>query len=91
MNTIYFSQRHELSPGKFVMRFTCSSLWHVRTELSPWARTNIENDTISSIRERIALSLQKVGFEVVSVNFSSMSITAKKIETYTLKYSSQVM
>jgi len=78
MNKIYFSQKHELAPGKFVMRFTCSSLWHVRTELSPWARTNIENDTISSIRERIALSLQKVGFEVQSINFSSMSITAIK-------------
>jgi exosome complex RNA-binding protein Rrp42 (RNase PH superfamily) len=78
MNKIYFAKKHELSPGKFVMPFTCSSLWHVRTELSPWARTNIENDTITSIRERITSSLQKVGFEVQSINFSSMSITAIK-------------
>jgi len=60
------------------MKFSCSDLKAVRTELSPWARTNIENDTISSMRERIALSLQKVGFEVQSINFSSMSITAIK-------------
>jgi exosome complex RNA-binding protein Rrp42 (RNase PH superfamily) len=78
MNKIYFAQKFELAPGKFVMKFSCSSLWHVRTELSPWARTNIENDTISSIRERITSSLQKVGFEVQSINFSSMSITAIK-------------
>ena len=78
MNKIYFAQKHELAPGKFVMPFTCSDLWDVRTELSPWARTAIENEKMTSIRERITLSLQKVGFEVQNINFSSMSITALK-------------
>ena len=78
MNKIYFAEKFELAPGKFVMKFSCSDLKAVRTELSPWARSSFENDTITSIRERIALSLQKVGFEVQSINFSSMSITAIK-------------
>ena len=76
MNTILFSQRHELTPGKFVMRFTCPDLQDVRTELSPWARSSFENEKITSVRDRITLSLQKVGFEVKNINFSSMSITA---------------
>jgi hypothetical protein len=76
MNKIYFSQRQYFRLGLFVIPFSCSDLQYVRTELSPWARTDIENDTIGSIRERIELSLQKVGFEVKSINFSSMSITA---------------
>ena len=78
MNKIYFAQKYELAPGKFVMKFSCSDLKAVRTELSPWARSSFENDTITSIRERIALSLQKIGFEVQNINFDSMSITALK-------------
>lgn len=78
MNKIYFAQKFELAPGKFVMKFSCSDLKAVRTDLSPWSRSSFENDKITSIRERIALSLQKVGFEVESINFSSMSITALK-------------
>ena len=78
MNTILFSQRHELTPGKFVMHFTCPDLQDVRTELSPWARSSFENEKITSVRERITLSLQNKGFKVESVNFSSMSITAIK-------------
>ena len=78
MNTILFSQRHELTPGKFVMRFTCPDLQDVRTELSPWARSSFENEKITSVRDRITLSLQNKGFNVESVNFSSMSITAIK-------------
>ena len=78
MNTILFSQRHELTPGKFVMRFTCPDLQNVRTELSPWARSSFENEKITSVRDRITLSLQNKGFNVESVNFSSMSITAIK-------------
>ena len=78
MNKIYFAEKFELAPGKFVMKFSCSDLKAVRTELSPWARSSFENDTITSIRERITLSLQKVGFEVQSINFDSMSITAIK-------------
>ena len=78
MNTILFSQRHELTPGKFVMHFTCPDLQDVRTELSPWARSSFENEKITSVRDRITLSLQNKGFKVESVNFSSMSITAIK-------------
>ena len=78
MNTILFSQRHELTPGKFVMHFTCPDLQNVRTELSPWARSSFENEKITSVRDRITLSLQNKGFNVESVNFSSMSITAIK-------------
>ena len=78
MNKIYFAEKFELAPGKFVMKFSCTDLKAVRTELSPWARSSFENDTITSIRERITLSLQNIGFKVESVNFSSMSITAIK-------------
>ena len=78
MNTILFSQRHELTPGKFVMRFTCPDLQDVRTELSPWARSSFENEKITSVRERITLSLQKIGFEVETISYRSMSITAIK-------------
>lgn len=78
MNTILFSQRHELTPGKFVMPFSCSDLQDVRTELSPWARSSFENEKITFVRDRITLSLQNKGFNVESVNFSSMSITAIK-------------
>ena len=78
MNKIYFAEKFELAPGKFVMKFSCSDLKAVRTDLSPWARSSFENDKITSIRERITLSLQKVGFEVQNINFDSMSITALK-------------
>ena len=78
MNTILFSQRHELTPGKFVMHFTCPDLQNVRTELSPWARSSFENEKITSVRDRITLSLQKVGFEVETISYRSMSITAIK-------------
>jgi exosome complex RNA-binding protein Rrp42 (RNase PH superfamily) len=76
MNKIYFSKRQYIRLGLFVMPFSCPDLEYVRTELSPWARTNIENDTISSVQDRITLSLRKVGFEVKSINFNSMTITA---------------
>ena len=76
MNKIYFSQRQYFRLGLFVMPFSCSDLQDVRTELSPWARSSFENEKITSVRDRITLSLQKVGFEVKNINFSSMSITA---------------
>ena len=78
MNKIYFAQKFELAPGKFVMKFSCPDLLNVDTELLPWARSSFENEKITSIRERITLSLQKVGFEVESIRFNSMSITALK-------------
>jgi hypothetical protein len=78
MNKIYFAQKYELAPRKFVMKFSCTDMGAVRTDLLPWARSKFENDTISSIRDRIELALRKLGFEVESINFSSMSITAIK-------------
>ncbi len=78
MNKIYFAEKFELAPGKFVMKFSCSDLKDVRTELSPWARSAFENEKMTSVWERITLSLQKVGFEVQNINFDSMSITALK-------------
>jgi len=78
MNKIYFAQKHELAPGKFVMKFSCSDLKNVDTELLPWARSSFENEKITSVWDRITLALQKVGFEVESISYRSMSITAIK-------------
>jgi hypothetical protein len=78
MNKIYFAQKHELAPGKFVMPFSCSDLKDVRTELSPWARTAIENEKMTSVWDRITSALQKAGFEVETISYRSMSITALK-------------
>lgn len=78
MNTILFSQRHELTPGKFVMHFNCSDITGVDTELFSHYRSESDNKKLRDARERITLSLQKIGFKVESVNFSSMSITAIK-------------
>jgi len=78
MNKIYFAEKFELAPGKFVMKFSCTDLKAVRTELLPWARSSFENEKIISVWDRITLALQKVGFEVQSINFDSMSITAIK-------------
>jgi len=78
MNKIYFAQKHELAPGKFVIPFSCSDLKNVDTELLPWARSSFENEKITSVWDRITLALQKVGFEVESISYRSMSITAIK-------------
>jgi hypothetical protein len=78
MNKIYFAQKYELAPRKFVMKFSCTDLGDVRTDLSPWARSSFENEKIKSVRNRIELALQKLGFVVEIINFDSMSITAIK-------------
>ena len=78
MNKIYFAQKYELAPRKFVMKFSCTDLGDVRTELSPWVRSSFENEKIKSVRNRIELALQKLGFVVEIINFDSMSITAIK-------------
>ena len=94
MNTIYFAQRHELKRGDkivYVMNFSCSELEHVDTLKSARDRTEYESTKMADVRDRITKVLRNKGFEVESVNFSSMSISARKVETYILKYSSQVM
>ena len=78
MNTILFSQRHELTPGKFVMHFNCPDIKGIDTELFAHYRSELDNKRLRDVRERITLSLQNKGFKVESVNFSSMSITAIK-------------
>jgi len=91
MNTIYFSKRYELKPNYYVIPFSCSDLNLVNTEVLHRDRSEAEQKVLDNIRDRISLALLENGFEMESVNFSSMSISAKKIETYILKYSSQVM
>jgi len=94
MNTIFFSQRTELKRGDktiFVIPFSTSDLQHVDTLKYARDRTEYESTKIADVVDRVTKVLRNKGFEVVSVNFSSMSISAKKIETYILKYSSQVM
>ena len=78
MNKILFSQRHELTPGKFVMHFNCPDIKGIDTELFAHYRSEFDNKKLRDVRERITLSLQKIGFEVKNINFSSMSITAIK-------------
>ena len=91
MNTIYFAQRHELKRGVFVIPFSSSDLNYIDTLKSARDRTEYESTKMADVRDRVTKALLDKGFEVESVNFSSMSISAKKIETYILKYSSQVM
>ena len=82
MNTIYFAQRHELKPGYYVMNFSCSDLKLVRTEVLHCDRTEAEQKVFNSIRSRITSALLAQGFEVESVNYSSMSISARKVENF---------
>lgn len=80
MNTIFFSKKYELQPGVFVMPFSCSDIDGVRTELLSRDRSDTENKTLSIIWDRVALVLKNKGFSVETVNFNSMSITARKVD-----------
>ena len=91
MNTIFFSKRQELRKDYYVIPFSCSDLVGINTEVSFRDRSESTQKVLEKITDRISLALLENGFEMESVNFSSMSISAKKIETYILKYSSQVM
>ena len=75
MNTIFFSKRHELTKGKFVIPFSCSDLKDIDTLVSFLDRSDRDRKAIQSIRDRITVALQKYGYELEFVNFSSMSIT----------------
>lgn len=80
MNTIYFSERHELTKGKFVIPFSCSDIKGINTECRPHERTDIENKVLGSAADRITLVLQKHGYSVELVNFRNMAITAVQTE-----------
>ena len=77
MNTIYFSKRHELQPGRFVIPFSCSDLTGIDTLVSFRDRSDRDTKVIQSVRERITLVLMKHGYKLETVNFSSMCITAE--------------
>lgn len=76
MNTILLPMRKSIGNNTFVIPFACSEVKGIRTELSHLDRTERENKVIHSVWERITLALRQRGFEVQTVNFSSMTITA---------------
>jgi hypothetical protein len=78
MNTILLPLRQEIEPGKFVIPFTCSDIAKlgIRTELSRFERSESENKVLDTVWDRITLALLERGFEVQTVNLSSMTITA---------------
>ena len=83
MNTILLSLRQEVEPGRFVIPFTCSEIAElgIRTELPPLKRSESENKVIDTIWDRITLALLNRGFDVETVNFSSMRITAIDVKS----------
>ena len=91
MNTIFFSKRQELRKDYYVIPFSCSDLMDIDTEVSHRDRTETAQKVLDTIVDRITLALLNNGYELENVNFRNMAISAKKIETYILKYSSQVM
>ena len=76
MNTIFFSRRHELKRGYYVMPFSCSDLMDIDTEVSARDRTETAQKVLDIIVDRITLALYNQGYILQSVNFSSMSISA---------------
>ena len=76
MNTIFFSRRHELKRGYYVMPFSCSDLKNIDTEVSFRDRTETTQKVLDTITDRITLALYNQGYILQSVNFSSMSISA---------------
>ena len=91
MNTIFFSKRQELRKDYYVIPFSCSDLMDIDTEVSHRDRTVTAQKVLDTIVDRITLALLNNGYELENVNFRNMAISARKIETYILKYSSQVM
>lgn len=76
MNTIFFSKRHELRQGYYVIPFSCSDLMNINTEVSARDRTETEQKVLDIIVDRITLALYNQGFILQSVNFRNMSISA---------------
>lgn len=76
MNTIFFSRKHELKRGYYVIPFSCSDLMDIDTEVSYRDRTETEQKVLDTITDRITLALYNQGFILQSVNFRNMSISA---------------
>lgn len=76
MNTIFFSKRHELRQGYYVIPFSCSDLMNINTEVSARDRTETEQKVLDIIVDRITLALYNQGFILQNVNFRNMSISA---------------
>ena len=76
MNTIYFSRKHELQRGYYVIPFSCSDLMDIDTEVSFRNRPETTQKVLDTISDRIALALLNNGFILQSVNFRSMSVSA---------------
>ena len=83
MNTIFFSKRHELKRGYYVIPFSCSDLMNINTEVSARDRTETEQKVLDTITDRITLALYNQGYILQSVNFRNMSISAIVDETTT--------
>ena len=79
MNKILFSEREEIRPNTFLFPFRCSDAKSIRTELRPAERSDIENERLKLLHERITSVLQSRGYEVVSISFWSMLISARKV------------
>ena len=79
MNTIYFSKREEIRDNTFLFPFRCSDAIGIRTELRPAERSDIENERLRILHERITSVLQNRGYEVISISFWSMLISARKV------------
>lgn len=81
MNTIHYSRRAELTPGKFVIPFSCPELAElgIDTLVSSRDRSDAENKVLHTFWDRITLALQEKGYDVEMVNFRNMSITARKV------------
>lgn len=83
MNTIFFSKRHELKQGYYVIPFSCSDLIDIDTEVSFRNRTETTQKALDTITDRIALALYNQGYILQSVNFRNMSVSAIVDETTT--------
>ena len=78
MNTIFLSRKHELTPGRFVIPFTCTDITGIDTEALPRDRSDTVNKKLDSVFQRIQKVLFERGYQVEKVNFSNMAITALK-------------
>ena len=77
MNKIFISRKQELLPGYFVIPFACSDLANVDTELSHLDRSDLDDKKIADASARITEKMQSLGYEIVSINYRNMRISAQ--------------
>lgn len=77
MNKIFISRKQELRQGYFVIPFACSDLANVDTELSHLDRSDSDNKKIANASARITEKMQSLGYEIVSINYRNMRISAQ--------------